>query len=96
VSGGLPGVRSSGCFGGGCAVLVVSTVEELCSGTGTGGVLGRGSVTEVYRWMWKKELILSWDFPCLSMLAREDRTRWSHLRLTDGRLRSNLSRGAER
>ncbi len=93
MSGGLPGVRLSGCFGGGCAVLVVSTVEELCSGTG--GVLGRGSVTEVYRWMLKNELMLSWDFPCLSMLAREDRTRRSHLRLTDGRLRSNLSRGAE-
>jgi hypothetical protein len=93
VSGGLPGVRSSGCGGGGCAVLVVSTVEEFC--ISTGGVLGRSSVTGVHRWMWKKELILSWDFPCLSMLAREDRTRRSHLRLTDGRLRSNLSRGAE-
>ena len=94
VSGGLPGVRSSGGGGGGCAVvLVVSTVEEFSRGTG--GVLGRSSVTGVHRWMWKKELILSWDFPCLSMLAREDRTRRSHLRLTDGRLRSSLSRDAE-
>ena len=60
------------------------------SWSGAGIVLSRGSVVESLRWIWKKELIYSCDFPCFSIFALEDRTWRSHLLRTVCRLRSNF------
>ena len=91
VSGGLHGVRSMGCVGGGC-VLLLSVVVVSCGGT---GVSCRCSVAGSCRWGLKNSFMVSCDSRCFIMLALEALTRRSQRLLTDGLLRSRLLRESD-